>query len=77
MGVLQARGHLPLVHLQLQGIHLVNVPGDSEEHTRVQMTGKGLGGKGLRSSEELLSTLGLCCPKSTAVPCRATKTGYY
>lgn len=32
MGVLQACRHLPLVHLELQGVHFVNVPRDSVEH---------------------------------------------
>lgn len=32
MGVLQACRHLPLIHLQLQGIHLINVTRDPREH---------------------------------------------
>lgn len=32
MGVLQACRHLPLVHLQLQSIHFIDVPRDSAEH---------------------------------------------
>lgn len=37
VGVLQACRHLPLVYLQLQGVHLINVPRDSVEH-RVGLT---------------------------------------
>lgn len=37
VGILQAGGHLPLVDLQLQGVHLINVPRDSVEQGGVSL----------------------------------------
>lgn len=55
VGVLQACRHLPLVHLELQGVHFVNVPRDSEQK------------EGVREEEPGFPTRLLSCPAPTPI----------